>query len=112
MKTLTDKEWAWISGLLEGEACFGITNNYPVLNIQMTDYDVMQKLSSYLDVPVKGPRQRGNNKPCYDIAFRKKEKLQWICENIYEYMGTRRKEALDRWIEHWNSKSLSNVTAV
>lgn len=106
MNNLNENNWAWIAGLIEGEGCISITNSYPVLQIQMTDKDVMQKLALFLDVNLRGPiiRKKGNSKPTYQIALRKTEKLKIISDNIYEHMGERRKKSIDIWREYWNKK--------
>jgi len=106
MNDITEQNWAWIAGLIEGEGCISITNSYPVLQIQMTDKDVMEKLASFLDVNLRGPivRKKGNSKPTYQIALRKTEKLQIISNKIYEHMGQRRKKSIEVWREYWNKK--------
>lgn len=89
---------AWIAGLIEGEGCISFTNSYPILQLQMTDIDVVKKLSIFLECNINGPCQRKsiNTKPTYQIALRKTKKLQYISDMIYEYMGERRKKSIDK----------------
>ena len=106
MENLTETQWAWIAGIFEGEGCFSFTNKWPVCYIQMTDKDVMEKISSYLDVPIGKPKKLKSGKLAYSIAFRKTEKLKYLYENIYGYMGERRKRSLSKWQEFWDNKNL------
>jgi hypothetical protein len=104
MENLKETNWAWIAGILEGEGSFAFTNNWPVLHIQMTDKDVMEKLSSYLDVSLTKPRVLKSGKICYQFSLRKTDKIKFITDQIYEYMGERRKKSIDDWREYWNTK--------
>jgi hypothetical protein len=106
MNNLTEQNWAWIAGLIEGEGCISITNSYPVLQIQMTDKDVMEKLALLLEVNLSDPiiRKKGNSKPTYQIALRKTEKLKIISDKIYDHMGQRRKKSIENWREYWHKK--------
>ena len=72
----------------------------------MTDKDIVEKLSLFLECTINGPCQRKikNSKPLYQIALRKTKKLQYISDMIYEYMGERRKKSIDNWREYWNNK--------
>ncbi len=99
-------QWAWIAGILEGEGCFSFTNKWPVCFIQMTDEDIVKKISDYLDVPIGTPKKLKSGKMSYSIAFRKTEKLKWLSEHIYEHMGERRKSSLRKWQEFWDNKTL------
>ena len=108
MKKLQENDWAWIAGLIEGEGCISFTNGWPILQIQMTDKDVMEKLSLFLEVNLKGPVQRKqekNTKPVYQIALRKTEKLKLISDKLYDYMGQRRKKSIETWREYWKNKN-------
>ena len=106
MENLNEANWAWIAGIFEGEGCFSFTNSWPVMQIQMADKDVMEKISLFLEVPLKGPHyKKGGTKPTYQIALRKTKKLEFISDKIYEYMGERRKKSIDEWREYWQTKN-------
>jgi len=105
MENLEEINWAWIAGILEGEGSFAFTNGWPVIQIQMTDRDVMEKLSNYLDVPLGKPRTLKSGKICCQIALRKTEKIKFITDKIYEYMGERRKKSINEWREYWKNKN-------
>lgn len=104
MENSKETNWAWIAGILEGEGSFAFTNNWPVIQIQMTDKDVMEKLSGYLDAPLGKPRILKSGKVCYQIALRKTEKIKFITDQIYEYMGERRRKSINEWREYWNNR--------
>lgn len=110
MENLKETNWAWIAGILEGEGSFSFTNNWPVMQIQMVDKDVMEKLSNYLDVPLGKPKTLKSGKLCYQMALRKTEKIKFITDQIYEYMGERRKKSINEWREYWNNKNWRKKT--
>jgi len=105
MQDLKETDWAWIAGILEGEGSFPFTNNWPVLFIQMTDKDIMEKLSGYFDISLGKPRTLKSGKMSYQIALRKTEKIKFITDKIYEYMGERRKKSIDDWREYWKNRN-------
>ena len=114
MENLKEINWAWIAGILEGEGCFSFTNSWPIIQIQMTDKDVMEKLSNYLDTSLGKPRELKSGKICYQIPLRKTEKIKFITDKIYEYMGERRKKSIDElrkyWkVKNWKKKSLQKL---
>ena len=115
MENLEETNWAWIAGIIEGEGSVGFSNGWPTLNIQMTDKDVMEKLSLYLESPLKGPltystKKRSSYKPTYQIALRKTEKLYYISNKIYDYMGERRKKSINLWREYWRNRNWKKKT--
>jgi len=108
---MKDTDIAWIAGILEGEACFDWNNfytrgmKYPRIRIQMTDEDVIQKLSNllggnvYKDVP-----KNEKHSPAYRLAWYSRDIVEFITRNIYPYMSKRRKAVLDKYIEIFDKK--------
>ena len=99
-------DWAWVAGLLEGEGCFSFASNgYPRITLQMTDEDIVSRFANYFDVtyhhrPSKNPK----HKDTYQVAIIKTEKLIECYLELYNQLGSRRREKLDGFFEFWKSK--------
>lgn len=113
MLNLTETDIAWIAGLLEGEAYFGIDNRSkdryeisnsppsPFIKISMVDEDIVQRLSKLLDKSYFSPsRKTVTGKQVYTLHIGEKEKLLFILQKILPYMGVRRGERISEGISH------------
>jgi len=113
MLNLTEIDIAWIAGLLEGEAYFGIDNRSkdryevsnsppsPFIKISMVDEDIIQRLSKLLDKSYFSPsRKTVTGKQVYTLHIGEKEKLLFILQKILPYMGVRRGERITECIFH------------
>jgi hypothetical protein len=113
MLNLTETDIAWIAGLLEGEAYFGIDNRSkdryeisktppaPFIKISMVDEDIIQRLSKLLDKSYFSPsRKTVTGKQVYTLYIGEKEKVLFILQKILPYMGVRRGERITECISH------------
>jgi hypothetical protein len=113
MLNLTETDIAWIAGLLEGEAYFGIDNRSkdryeisktppaPFIKISMVDEDIIQRLSKLLDKSYFSPsRKTVKDKQVYTLHIGEKEKVLFILQKILPYMGVRRGERITECISH------------
>lgn len=94
----TDAEIAWAAGLFEGEGCFHITKTpyggkVPVLSIQMTDRDVLEKFQRIVDSGrVSGPNVRPHpRKPIYKIDVAERASVKRVTAAFLPWLGERRK---------------------
>lgn len=103
---------AYIAGLLEGEGNFnfftrkGRTGQYIKskayqISVGTTDKDIADKLQKLLGLgKVFGPYMKlGNSKitprkPIYQYKISTKEHVYAVCAAVYEFMGDRRKQAI------------------
>ena len=115
-------EFGWLTGLIEGEGCFYCKTSSSKLNdgrycypltgfsLMSTDEDVMQRVSSLLEIGLRGPYYKVSNI---------KRKVVWsvqvtgykavvIMEAFYGSLGVRRQEQIDRAIE-WESRGKFKV---
>jgi hypothetical protein len=103
-------EIAWLSGLLEGEGCFmkGTTSK-PFLvriSVEMTDEDVIQKISTLTDTKfyeTTRKNQPEHYKRCWRICVMGKKAVS-ILNDIYPYMGERRKRKIDEILKHYSER--------
>lgn len=99
-------ETSWLAGLLEGEGSFMIgppsSPNRPCISIQMTDEDVIMRVSRIFGVkPLK--LQRGIEKgwkPSCMIHLRGKRAIE-LMRIVFPYMGNRRKKQIERAIQSY-----------
>lgn len=110
---LNEFEIGWIAGLLEGEGTFVVSfdprrkGTYNVkIQVEMTDKDTIEKLNSIYpgrvwesNYPSKYKRFP-NAKPSWRWAISSKDKTKELATIIYPHMSSRRKEQLDRVLEH------------
>ena len=99
---LTDAEWAWIAGLIEGEGCIGIYQDTPTFVIQMTDEDVIARRATYLDANYrKCPGMKEHYKPLYRITLKKRRTLEIIFINTMPWLGQRRASKVSDCYTQW-----------
>lgn len=101
------KDIAWVAGLLEGEGCFYIQENTPVIVIDMTDLDIVEKWKSISKGEQKihtrvYPPEKQPRKPAYSFQIRGTLAIQWIM-TIYPLMGLRRKAKIREILHHWKN---------
>jgi hypothetical protein len=98
MKTL---DIAWLAGLWEGEGCF-LFNKTPTMAIEMTDLDVIERVSSLMKhkVLVHKRVKMTSNKPMYCVKLYGKQAAAWMM-TFLPLLGKRRlgkvKECLLKW---------------
>jgi hypothetical protein len=106
-----DLQIAWAAGLFEGEGCItDITGpNNPLLQMTMTDKDVMEKFVSIVGygkvtkVNKSASYQKPHWKDQWKWAVRKKSEVQRILLMFLPYFGQRRAcKALDAFDKHYN----------
>jgi hypothetical protein len=97
---MRDTELYWLAGLLEGEGSFmrppPSSPNQPVIGLQMTDEDVIEKVSSLVGVGYR--RVRYNHpewKPVYALQVRGGRAVRLMRE-LSPFMGERRRGQIDR----------------
>jgi hypothetical protein len=91
---MTPLDIAWLAGLFEGEGCISITPKSVMLQIGMTDQDIMQRVDS-LFPSTSGIRfvqpKDDNRKPMYIWTIRKHDYARQILLTLMPHFGERRK---------------------
>jgi hypothetical protein len=98
----TEIEIAYIAGLLEGEGTFLRKGNCPIIQVGMTDDDVIEKAAKIINI---GNRKihieedkRPNYKTKYIICLAGRDAMRWM-KLIRPHMCSRRGEEIDNIIE-------------
>jgi len=102
-----EQETLWLAGLMEGEGSFSprtrknrYINNAMVIQLSMTDEDVVRHAALVMGVPVKGPYRpkKSHHKTYWTISFGG-DKAEEVCKRILPFMGQRRKASIEMLLE-------------
>lgn len=96
----SQSDWAWLSGLLEGEGWFGSAGTggkSPRVRVQMTDQDVMERVAKMFSVKCRLDHRFGmqNRKPIWRAEVGG-DRAVVIMNRILPQMGKRRTERIMR----------------
>lgn len=88
---------AWAAGLFEGEGSFYWDGNQPVMELGMTDRDVVQRYSDFTEGGwIRTKERPGKWKTIYIHKLKGRHKVTEIIEAFLPYFGDRRAhKALD-----------------
>ena len=112
------KDIYWLAGLFEGEGSFSLHHpkkekergypGTPVIQLKMTDYDIIQKVAKIMGAKIYGPYQNGHKKngdpklPYWVSQLSKPISVQWMMI-FYPLMGLRRKERICYLLKYWRA---------
>ena len=111
LKYIDESKITWVAGLFEGEGSLWRQGSGWGLGIKMTDKDVLDEVADLWDLKVKGPYETKNNrgtgvkwKDSYRVQSSARSKIfQIVCE-IYPYLGARRREKCDEFLQWYAAK--------
>ena len=87
---MTDKETAWLAGILEGEGCFSF-NRTAIITLSMTDLDIVKRVAVLFgNRPLRSYAPRGNQKKSVHTTSVCADRAMRIMGLILPYMGERR----------------------
>jgi hypothetical protein len=95
---------AWLGGLLEGEGSFNWTSS-PHIQIQSTDFDVVQHAGDLLGVIPQAewrPKGKPSYKPVRGAHLHGARAAAWMM-TIYPFMGERRQAKIREVLIRWNN---------
>lgn len=103
------KDICWIAGLLEGEGYFGMRKSggykgTPVIQLQMTDRDIVSRASELFKSKLYGPHGpygAGKKKTWQTMTFGSNA-VGWMM-TIYQIMGERRRKKIDETLAIWRT---------
>ena len=94
---ITEAEWAWVAGVIEGEGCLRqykqSTGDYYQISImvRMTDFDVIDRLQQYTGVGrvFTAKKYPGRKQlKCWEVGRR--EDIRFVLKNCRKWFGNRR----------------------
>jgi len=105
---MNTKDKYWLAGLLEGEGCFMAgppsKPNLPLVVLQMTDKDVIEKAANLFGVTMCRHRQDTDWKESWTTRIRGKKAVD-LMKEIQPLMGERRKQQIQKALESYNPQS-------
>lgn len=100
----TTKDIAWLAGILEGEASFMLKNGNSIIQVQMTDKDVMDRVAALLGTNVSSyvrkPKGKASYLPVFWLAVHGTKAIGWMM-TLYALMGERRRAKILHILDHW-----------
>ena len=105
----TLKDIYYIAGLLEGEGSFAFYG-CPILQLQMTDFDVVNDAQKILDptANIRAHNPGGNRKILYHLHISGSIVVQWMM-TLYPLMKERRKAKIIEVIKKWKEMPGFNI---
>ena len=91
----TLEDWAWASGLFEGEGSSHVDRAQPnkrTLSVAITDKDVLDRFAMVMGVGnVCGPYQHKQWKPVWRWNISRLDEVERICREMEPWLGERRR---------------------
>lgn len=100
------QDFFWLIGLLEGEGYFSINKNSPIIALQMTDEDIVEKaaklMGNYKVVSYsrKYAKEKGW-KQTYQFQMRGEKALN-LMKDMFQYLGKRRQRQILNVIKQYD----------
>jgi len=107
-ETLTDfEEFAWAAGIFEGEGCLAKKATGWMLQVRMTDVDVIDHIASVWDVTyrMETKKAKPHYKPTAVIQISKRDTIFEIVSEMYPYLGARRREKCNEFLQWYAAKT-------
>ena len=122
LKYIEEGDIQWAAGLFEGEGSlsFRKDKDFYTLKVAMTDRDVLEKLGDIWGLKVNGPYNSNKSpstvklkehngssntrKDYYEISVSARKKIFKIVCEIYPYLGARRREKCDEFMQWYAAK--------
>jgi hypothetical protein len=83
---------AWAAGLFEGEGCITMSDGYVVLQLEMTDEDIMRRFDEIVGYGrVYGPYSYSNRRKPYWMWVARGDAAFGILELLAPWLGERRR---------------------
>lgn len=97
---ISDIELGWLAGILEGEGWFGLARKCPCIRVNMTDEDIMIRLSSLLG-EITGKEHKlymlekngANDAQCYRVQV-SADAAKRVMRLVVRHMGHRRRQRI------------------
>lgn len=99
MARMDEISLAWLAGLLEGEGYFALSQGNPVIRVNMTDRDVIERVADLMGGSVLGPYGEGrggnpNARPYFTTSATGERALS-LMSDLKPYLFQRRLEQID-----------------
>ena len=95
MLKISQKDLFWLAGIIEGDGCFSYTNGKPIIQISMTDSDVVERAAKIFNSGVYESKfvKKSSHKQIY-TTFIKCSKALVFMDELFPLMGHRRQQKI------------------
>ena len=101
----------WLAGILEGEGCFRFNGKSPLISINMTDKDIIERVCLLFKSKLrKNVPSNIGHKVVYSTEVYGAKAIG-IMLSIYSKMGKRRKQKIKEVIKLWKKIPLRYITS-
>mgnify|MGYP001565855916 CR=1 FL=1 len=104
---LSDINAAWLAGLLEGEGCFGLASAgpYPVIQLRMTDRDIVARAVEIVGAGTINVQERSNprHRAIYYVAWTGAT-ARAVMRALLPWMGRRRRARIGEILGAWERR--------
>jgi hypothetical protein len=92
---------AWLAGLIEGEGSFQ-WHSTPIITLQMTDKDVLERVSLLCGYGITSytPRGKSTYKQVWGLRMAGSRAVAWMM-TLYQFMGVRRRAKIAELLHRW-----------
>jgi hypothetical protein len=111
---ISQREMAWLAGLIEGEGCFGWNkSNFGSITIGMSDRDVIERAAVILGKTEKIHERTLRSgaigkKPLFYVRVTGTRAIGWMM-TLYSFMGQRRQEKIRAVLATWAARPPKNA---
>lgn len=104
MNKISVKSIAWLAGILEGEGCFQLSGEgkSPKITLEMTDEDVVAKVSKMFKQKYNFTPSKDGYKSKYRVVICGSKAVEWMF-TLYSLMGNRRQSKILELIKGWKT---------
>lgn len=100
---------AWLTGLLEGEGIFGVSERSILIAVNMTDRDIIERAATSMgghiyDLPIPA-----RHKPQWRAQVKGPRAAGWMM-TMYAWLGARRREQVQRALSEWRAMRYVRVS--
>lgn len=105
---MKDSDFHWLCGLLEGEGSFmkgpPSQPHYPIIQLSLTDLDVIQRVSLFFGVKYQTINKRQSHwKQCYTIRTYGKKAVE-LMTKMRPFMSKRRQAQIDKAVACYETR--------
>ncbi len=93
----------WLTGILEADGYFSLTNRGPRVGVAMLDLDVVQHVSKFLKCPITETKTPNGSKIMHTARTAKRAVLEPLLKEMQPFLGQRRRDQVKKILSHWEN---------
>lgn len=106
MNALSIRDISWFAGIMEGEGYFGVRKQGIVVQLDMTDKDVIDRVATLFRFGCRDARPLPSGKTVHRWRVVKQSAAAGLMMTLLPLMGERRHARIMRCLEAWKARRL------